>query len=335
MILGAASMQGKWPMIGGTNRKRWDWFVSLALVVLLHAAFHSASHAQQCSNAKQPCRDTAPGGALLHKPNKNGHLIWTVACKGPDNQNPNVSASRLDKMCDQIGACPAAGGFGKFLKAVSGNCRSKQFDGYFGLDGMTYGILDWTANNLPRTFEFYQKRNQAKFVEVFGALNLPITNGCLDPAWVCDNNKKGNLTCDAGFHSAFALSLKNADFQKAQVDYALSQYEERLERYKSLGLQTEYGNTAMAVVGNNLVDTAVCKPAAWKAKCAGKPDEKTLVACMLEQYAKNACRGSLKGSRDRVTVINKVFADAPASTNIHPTADAIVGCSDKWGTSSN
>jgi hypothetical protein len=316
--------------------QRRKWLLALASSCLLYLGLHTPSDAQQCHGAKLS-RETAPGGALLHNANAKGNKVWTVACKGP-NAPPswsNKSPPRLDKICEQISACPAAGGFGKFLQAVTFDCKSKQFDGYFGLDGMTYGILDWTGDNLPRTIELYQRRSKDKFAEIFGKLNLPIKNGCLDPSWVCNNNKQGNLTCDASFHSAFALSLKTPDFQKAQVDYALSQYEARLARFKDLGLKTKYGNTAMAVVANNLVSKAACRPASWKAKCAGKPDETAVVRCMLEEYAENACRGSLDGSRNRKKAINAVFANATPSENIHPTAEAIVACSDKWGTSSN
>jgi len=99
-------------------------------------------------------------------------------------------------------------------------------------------------------------------------------NSCLDPKWACDNNKQGKLMCDAGLHDALERSLKTAEFQRAQVDYALKQYEKRL------GLKTEYGNTAMAVVANNLLRNEACRRETWKKVCAGQSDEtKLLDAC--------------------------------------------------------
>jgi hypothetical protein len=290
----------------------------------IYLVLSSPATAQECPSA-QLCRETAPGGSLLHNPNSNGNRVWTTAC------GPNSSRQRVDQICQQISSCPAAGGFGKFLQAVTGDCRSKQFNGYFGLDGMTFGILDWTADNLPPILQAYQLRDNGKFDELFKELNLPIKDGCLDPKWACDNNKRGKLMCDAGFHDAFQLSLNTAEYQKAQVEYALKQYEKRLARFSNLGLKTEYGNTAMAVVANNLLRNEDCRPETWKNVCAAQPDETQVVQCMLRQYANNGCRGSLRGSKERMIAINKVFAGAQPSGNIHPTADAIISCSDNWG----
>ena len=153
----------------------------------------------------------------------------------------------------------------------------------------------------------------------------------MDPKWACNNNKRGKLMCDVAFHHAFELSLNTAEFQKAQVDYALQQYEKRLARFAHLGLRTEYGNTAMAVVANNLLPKEACRPETWKQGCADQPDETKLVQCMLQQYANNSCRGSSRGSTERMTVINRVFAGAQPSQNVHPTADAIISCSASWG----
>jgi len=285
------------------------------------------AQAQQCKSAPL-CRT---GGTLLHA---NG--ITTAKCQkepGDPPSWPNASAQRTDKICRQIGACPAAGGFGKFLQSVTGNCESKQFDGYFGLDGMTFGILDWTSDNLPTIVQAYQQRDKDAFDQLFGKLDLKFKNGCLDPDWVCKNNRQGALVCHGSFREAFAQSLKTAAFQKAQVDHALREYETRLARFSHLGLKTEYGNIALAVVANNLVSKSSCRPDAWKQACAGKPNETELVRCMLERYVDNKCRGSLQGSRRRADAINAVFAGLPESSNIHPTAEAIISCSDQWGVS--
>ena len=136
--------------------------------------------------------------------------------------------------------------------------------------------------------------------------------------------------CEPTFHSAFSSALKTAEFRKAQLDYALMEYEQRLARYSDLGLKTEYGNTAMAVVANNLKRTAGCKPSAWKDACRGRADEKSLVDCMLQQYVRNECRGSLRGSRSRVESIQAVFAADKTSTVIHPAASVIEQCVADW-----
>lgn len=267
---------------------------------------------------------------MLHNPNSKGHRVWTTAC------GPNTTTPRLDPICRQISSCPAAGGFGKFLQAVTFDCKTKHFDGYFGLDGMTFGILDWTSNNLPPVLKAYHQRNREEFDQIFGTLGMPMKDGCLDAKWVCENNKQGNLMCERNFHDAFATAIRAADFQKAEVDFALAQYENRLKRFAGLGLKTEYGNTAMAVLANNLLGAAACRPATWKKLCAGQPNETKMVDCMLDQYAKNSCRGgSPQSSEDRVKAIRAVFAGAAPSENIHPTAEAVISCSSSWGTARN
>ena len=305
------------------------WLPGVVSALAMSLALGTSAQAQLCQSGPEVCRESAPAGALLHNANSKGNRVWTTAC-GPNSMKPG-----LDPICHQISSCPAAGGFGKFLQAVTFDCKMKHFDGYFGLDGMTFGILDWTANNLPPVLKAYRERNRDQFDEIFGKLSLPMDkDGCLDPQWACDNNKQGKLMCDAPFHDAFATAIKRGDFQKAEVDFALSQYENRIKRFAGLGLKTEYGNTAMAVLANNLRNVTACKPATWKKVCAGQPDETKMVDCMLDQYAKNSCRGNKSNSEERVKAIKAVFAGAAPSENIHPTADAVISCSNSWGTAS-
>jgi hypothetical protein len=306
-----------------------SWTISVCFCLSTFAS------AQQCKSVAL-CREARPTGALLHEPNSRGVRIWTVGrCEGSNapTEWSNTSPRHLDEICQQIASCSTAGAFGKFLQSVTFDCRTKHFDGYFGLDGLTFGILDWTSNNLPSILEAYKMRNISKYEEVFGKLSVPMKGECVDANWICTNNKRGKFICDPDIHRAFKLSIEDAEFQKAQIDVALRQYEARIKRFAGLGLRTEYGNTAMAVVANNLVDKTLCRPASWKATCAGQADETKLVDCMLEQYVSNACRGTSPGSRDRVNAIKKIFAGASPGANIHPTADAIIACSDKWGRS--
>jgi hypothetical protein len=300
------------------------WPLMIAFLVFLR--FDIPASAQQCRGGPSVCRASAPAGALLHQPNSRGRLVWTTAC------GPNSSSAGPDPICREISACPAAGGFGKFLQAVTFDCKTKHFDGYFGLDGMTFGILDWTSNNLPPILAAFKNRNSSKYESIFGNLDLQMRDGCLDPNWACDKNKQGYFMCDAHFRPAFSAAVKDDDFQKAQVDVALGEYEGRLHRFSDLGLRTEYGNTALAVLANNLLNTEACRPATWKRRCASQRDETKLVDCMLAQYAENACRGGeRRTSEDRVRAIKAVFAASAPSQNIHPTPKDVISCTDAWG----
>ncbi|WP_152513702.1 hypothetical protein [Sinorhizobium meliloti] len=136
--------------------------------------------------------------------------------------------------------------------------------------------------------------------------------------------------CDSALREGFTSALATSDFRKAQMDYALKQYEERLKRYESLALKTEYGNTAMAVLANNLKRTNACKPSVWKAACSKKPTEREVVDCMLQKYIDGTCRGSIRGSRERVKVIKALFEGESESTIIHPKISEVEQCVTNW-----
>jgi hypothetical protein len=276
-----------------------------------------------CPSAAE-CRDVAPKGKLLHNSG-----IWTSPC------NPNALRDGHDLICEDIVKCPAAGAFGKFLQAVSGNCRSKTFDSYFGLDGLTFGILDWTSNNLPAVFEIYKRRSPERFDAIFGALHLPFNGGCLDPKWVCDSNRSGALNCDANFRSAFERSVRDPDLQKGQLEFALHQFSERIEKFQDLGLQTQYGLVSMAVVANNLRGSAECNPVKWKQECQSHGSEAQIVDCMLDKYVQNACRGGHReAAQRRRNQIEQVFQNHKDDPYSKPELSAIENCSSKWGQSS-
>ena len=296
--------------------------VVILIVLSTSGVTVNLASAQLCPSVDN-CRKEPPAGKLLHEPNSRGQRIWTTPC------GPNTNESSIDPICKSIVACPDSGGFGKFLQAVTGECRAKHFDGYFGLDGMTFGILDWTWSNLPGVLKAYQMRAPSSFAAQFGKLNMPMKNGCIDANWTCRANQQAALMCEPTFRSVFSSALKTPEFRKAQMDYALGEYEQRLARYAYLGLKTEYGNTAMAVLANNLKRTASCKPSAWKAACIGATDERKLVDCMLEQYARNECRGSLRGSRSRVSSLRAVFSQETSAV-IHPAASTVEQCVADW-----
>lgn len=298
-------------------------FILLVLTFLAGMATTAAEGfaAEQCPRAAQ-CRETPPEGKLIHKANSAGNRIWTSPC------GPNTFPSSDDQICLEIAACPQAGAFGKFLKAVSGQCKQKHFNGYFGLDGLTFGILDWTSSSIPGVLKAHEARSPSEYQRLFGT--LPTKNGCVDTAWVCKANREAAFMCDSALREIFTSALATSDFRKAQMDYALKQYEVRLKRYESLALKTEYGNTAMAVLANNLKRTNACKPSVWKAACSKKPTEREVVDCMLQKYIDGTCRGSIRGSRERVKVIKALFEGESESTIIHPKISEVEQCVTNW-----
>ena len=196
---------------------------------------------------------------------------------------------------------------------------------------MTFGILDFTSNELPTVLELARKGNAAKFDQIFRGAELPMQGDCVDPQWVCDWNRKGKLNCDSKFRPAFEKFLGDGAMQKAQLKLAIRQYLSRISRYRSLGLRTQYGLVAMAVVANNLKSKPECRPATWKQKCSGEGDEGAVVDCMLHEYAENACRHDLSGSRGRANLIKSIFSGHKSDRYEEPDADRIASCSSKWG----
>ncbi len=298
----------------------------LATCLLAASFFLFAAPAAEatCRSAKL-CREGAPKGKLVKKKN-----TWSAPC-APYGENGGV-----DPSCKDIISCENAGAFGKFLSAVTEQCHGKTFDGYYGLDGLTFGILDFTSNELPGLFEQAKKNPEtaARFDEIFADSGIKMNGNCLDPAWVCDANRSGALNCDAKFRPAFEKFVNDPAMQKVQLGEAVRQFLARIKRFRSLGLKTQYGLVAMAVVANNLRHAEGCQPAKWKAACADKGSEGAMVDCMLDQYAENACRHTKEGSISRAKVIKKVFEGHKEAAYGEPDVAKIAACSDKWGQSS-
>jgi hypothetical protein len=115
---------------------------------------------------------------------------------------------RTNLICQDITKCKAAGGFGKFLETVSGGCRSKTFSGYYGLDDMTFGIVDFTSNELPPLFEIYQQRSPDKFVQIFGGLNLLVLESASIRTGYAEGTALGTLIVTLGFVPPLRSPLK-------------------------------------------------------------------------------------------------------------------------------
>jgi hypothetical protein len=287
-----------------------------------------------CAAISIPARGTQVTcpGADVTGCREHGKLVrqngeWISPC------GPNALIGGHDMICEDIVRCPAAaGGFGRFLQAVTGKCESKTFDGYHGLDGLTFGILDWTADNLPAVFEVYRKRFPAKFASIFGDLQLQFKGECLDPKWACEKNQAGSLSCEPAFHKAFAESVRDPELQTAQLDFAMHQFLERVAMYQPLGLKTQYGVVALAVVANNLRSTSQCKPENWMQQCKDpRKSEAQVVDCMLDKYVQGACRNSAAASKRRGHVIEEVFKDHKSELYEAPDLAALEKCSNKWG----
>ena len=55
-----------------------NWLSGVVSALAMYLVLGTWAQAQQCSSGPDVCRETAPGGALLHNPNSKGNLGWTV-----------------------------------------------------------------------------------------------------------------------------------------------------------------------------------------------------------------------------------------------------------------
>ncbi|KQR76957.1 hypothetical protein ASG35_11775 [Burkholderia sp. Leaf177] len=194
---------------------------------------------------------------------------------------------------------------------------------------MTFGILDWTQTNLGTVLQQFQRRNRERYTQIFGPVGIPMKDGCVDPKWACDANRNGYLNCDPTFRAAFKRGLAEPDFKKAQLDFAIKSFNQRIGKAKALGLESEYGNVAMAVLLNQFH----CKATDLLAACSSKGDEKSRVDCILDQYIAHKCRVPQKdgsSERRRVEAIREAFEHRPAVTLAPVSASAVEACITSW-----
>jgi len=279
-------------------------------------------------------------------------FVYVAPCQ-PKGHTPH-----LDKLCDDLSNehCPGSykGGFGLFLRSVTEDCKSKSFEGYFGLDGMTYGILDFTEDNLPGIFELAQRdpQTKAEFEKMFAKTDVlkEMKGGCLDKEWACDQNNKGYFNCDPEYRAAMENFVTHPLMQQLQLQIAYDAYLSRIERYYCLGMKTIFGNVMLATVANNLRDNAACKPTNWLKDCNAKHaheadfDEAKLINCMLlEHYVvgpldkdgkPKGCRKTPDGARRRANEIIHAFKGRESELFVwadQPKVEDLVKCSTNWG----
>ena len=184
---------------------------------------------------------------------------------------------------------------------------------YFGLDGLTFGILHFTANELPELFEMYKSNpvTATKFDQMFPFLSTRMSGACLNPAFVCDSNRAGYFNCDATFRPAFLRSVQDPDMQKEQLRLAYNRYVGRVNSLRQYNFRSAFVVAGLAAIMNNLPNRQGCRISEWVQTCsAQRSNEPALMNCMLDIYVQNGCRNSVSGARSRRDAIVAVFRGA-------------------------
>jgi hypothetical protein len=292
--------------------------------------------ARSCPAAKL-CRDH------LVVQQKAGSKASRAACCSQKGDFKCNIGGEVDPVCAKMALQPSAdaacaGPFGYFLNAVTEGCREKGFSNVFGLDGLTFGILDYTTNEIPRIFHswYTDPQTRARFMEIFkpaepryGRPWFDLESGCTDTDWVCHNNEDGALACEGDFRQALQTALRDPLLVASTIDDALGQYNDRIRRsQRELGLKSIYGVVSLAVMLNNLPEKKrpECRLSTWATKCK-QPDEVPRVSCMIQQYAQNGCRNSKQGAMDRAKSIDRSIPAAVRAKPYSPdTLEAITRC---------
>ncbi len=251
-----------------------------------------------------------------------GHA-WCAACNIACEMRP----TRPDNACLGVinGAPPCGGSFGYFLKALTDNCQSKRFYWLDGLDGITFGILHSTEDNIPSLMRRFQSIDNAGFQAAMGDQ----AGHALDPTWLCNaQRQQRGVICDQGFRTAMERALASRGFMQAQLQDAFSKYQRRIQ-LGSRYFRSEFGQLMWAVALNN---PGACGAdfgpivRACSSEFAGN-DENAKINCFLEQFPRIPCRGGVAGATRRANSIRNNLANASKTNPPTPiTIETIMAC---------
>lgn len=255
-----------------------------------------------------PARHPAPAGharSCLPAPN--------VSCAGLPRD-----ISMLDPICSDIAwHCPAGRAFSQFIGAVTGNCRDKGFAKLHGLDGITFGIMDFTCDNFREVFTAMRQRDSARFGHLMAPAGAPWTTGGV-PADLADRMQRRALVCGTegqGVLSAMNNILADATMRKAQLKVGLDWFNARIGPVSG---RKAFTKVAIATMQNGLharcatrangdhgacTSPNLCSLTALRSGCSG--DEAAQTLCMLQKYSQVSvresghtmgCRGGAQGA---------------------------------------
>ncbi len=252
---------------------------------------------------------------LLH-PNPNA---WVAAC-GPQGLQPSTN-SAAQTACTML-TTQCGRDFGYFLRGISDNCRSKRFDGIYGLDGVTFGILDFTEDNLVGLLNDYRRENPTGYERAFGSSGVEV-----NARWFCETNRSARgLMCHEGFRNAMQQVLRDPAFIRVQTKTAYRLYRGRLSLASHFS--SPYGRVMFAIVLNNPGRCGSEFAGVFRACGAAFSgnDENQKIECFLREYEMQGCRNGVSSARSRVVAIRGQLTGlsrAPAPLQVVSQDDAL------------
>jgi hypothetical protein len=266
--------------------------VACALLVSAHAGGAQAAKAKKAAQKTQTQSKSGGGGSciaggalrtVVHTGNHETRTDYEADCPGVPADHKTS-----DRICEDLSQrCPAAGSFSKFLWGVTSQCADKGFAKLHGLDGLTFGILDFTYDNLPSVFTYFRRADAARLRQIMANAPSPFREGNTpSDRELCQMNRNNTLICGTDgqyFRNALISAIHDPVLQKAQLRKALDTFQAHMGASGS----TVFRRVANATLGNNPRRAPECLN--LQSGCPSEEAAQTL--CMLRNFAKNRCRG--------------------------------------------
>ncbi len=246
---------------------------------------------------------------------------WCAACGSVSCQmHPPATP---DRACLALSgargtALPCGRDFGLFLRAVTDGCVSKRFDWFDGLDGVTFGILHYTENDLPKLLHEFQGEDSAAYTRIFGTSGVTVSQ-----QWFCTTNRESRgVACHEGFRNAMRQALREPAFTRVQAKNAFHAYQSRI---RSSPFSSPYGKTVWATVLNNPGHCGAGFTSVLAA-CPASASEEARIRCFLDQYVTQGCRNGTASAESRRASILQNLSGAPLTGSSPITEAEMLGC---------
>ncbi len=243
------------------------------------------------------------------------HLAWCANCA----DHFSCSApERTDEQCVRLAGrngegVPCAGGFGLFLRGMTANCHGKRFDRMDGLDGLTFGIQDTNAWDLPGMLRDFEQTDRDAFLRVFANADLAAwyQNGSIRADWFCEQQVRQNgLACNANFRRGLEAAMRERGMIIAQLRRAYADYT-RFTRIASAHFRSVKGQAMFAAWLNN---PGRCGGSlAPLVQACGRLPEEEKYECFLREAVNVPCRNNATGAASRAQSIRTALANIPFS----------------------
>lgn len=295
----------------------------------------SPSHAANAPTGRGPtslCRENLPNCPSSAR-------NWCAACGGFFPPSLHVLSGRDQSCWDLAGPLespmPCGREYGIFLRGLTFNedfgglCTTKRFDSLESLDGLTFGILHYTADNLPGLLQEFRREDANAYQTIFGSVGTPLTS-----QGICQLQRDSRgAGCHPGLMRALRQALVHPSFTRVQIKNSYQKMQSRLRLAARFGFQSAYGQLTYAIATNNPGSCGCrdCLPFtnvrnACQTAFAGS-DEQAKITCFLDKYVELGCRGGVASAgRRRAVIIRMLGSLSRSAPPAPPSVNQVINC---------